>query len=86
MITVYTKNNCGFCAMGKALLSNHGYQYTEINIEEDSDAMDFILSQGHRTMPQFYQNDEIFVEGGYSGLKQFLEESEVVDTAQLGDI
>ena len=72
--------------MGKALLSNHGYQYTEINIEEDSDAMDFILSHGHRTMPQFYKNDEIFVEGGYSGLKKFLEESEKVDTAQLGDI
>ena len=86
MITVYTKNNCGFCAMGKALLSNNGYQYTEVNIEEDSVAMDFILLQGHKTMPQFYQDDKLFVEGGYNGLKKFLEESEVVDTAQLGDI
>lgn len=85
MITVYTKNNCGFCMMGKAMLSNYEYQYTEINIEEDTDAMEFIISQGHKTMPQFYQDGELFVEGGFSGLKLFLE-SETIDTSKLGEI
>jgi len=85
MITVYTKNNCGFCMMGKAMLSKYGYQYTEINIEEDTDAMEFIISQGHKTMPQFYQDGDLFVEGGFSGLKLFLE-SETIDTSKLGEI
>ncbi len=85
MITVYTKNNCGFCMMGKALLSNYGYQYTEVNIEEHPEAMEFILSQGHKTMPQFYQDGDLFVEGGYTGLKNYLE-AERIDTSELGEI
>ena len=85
MITMYTKNNCGFCMMAKGLLNNRGIEYTEINIEEDSEAMDFIMSEGHRTMPQFYQDGELFVEGGFQGLKDHLDK-ENIDTTQLGTI
>ncbi len=85
MLTVYTKNNCGFCMMAKGLLNNKGIEYTEINIEEDSDAMDFLLAEGHRTMPQFYQDGELFVEGGFQGLKEHLDK-ETIDTTQLGEI
>jgi hypothetical protein len=34
---------------------------------------DFVLSEGHRTVPQIYQNGELFVEGGYTGMKQYLD-------------
>ena len=85
MITMYTKNNCGFCMMAKGLLTNKGLKYTEINIEEDSEAYNFLISEGHRTMPQFYKDGELFVEGGFQGLKNHLEK-ETIDTTQLGDI
>ncbi len=45
----------------------------------------FMISQGHRTMPQIYQDDEIFVEGGFQGLKEHLDK-ETIDTTQLGEI
>jgi len=85
MITMYTKNNCGFCMMAKGLLTNKGLEYTEINIEEDIDACEFIIGEGHRTMPQFYKDGELFVEGGFQGLKDYLNK-ETIDTTQLGEI
>ena len=71
--------------MAKGLLNNRGIEYTEINIEEDSGAYDFLISEGHRTMPQFYKDGELFVEGGFQGLKEHLEKQEI-DTTQLGEI
>ena len=85
MLTVYTKNNCGFCMMAKALLNKHDMAYQEVNIEDDEDLKMFMISQGHRTMPQIYQDDEIFVEGGFQGLKEDLDK-ETIDTTQLGEI
>ena len=85
MLTVYTKNNCGFCMMAKALLNKHDMAYQEVNIEDDEDLKMFMISQGHRTMPQIYQDDEIFVEGGFQGLKEHLDK-ETIDTTQLGTI
>ena len=71
--------------MAKGLLTNKGLEYTEINIEEDTDACEFIISEGHRTMPQFYKDGELFVEGGFQGLKDYLNK-ETIDTTQLGEI
>ena len=71
--------------MAKGLLTNKGLEYTEINIEEDSEAYEFLISEGHRTMPQFYKDGELFVEGGFQGLKDYLDK-ETIDTTQLGEI
>ena len=71
--------------MAKGLLNNRGLEYTEINIEEDSEAYDFIINEGHRTMPQFYKEGKLFVEGGFQGLKDHLDK-ETIDTTQLGEI
>jgi glutaredoxin len=68
MITVYSKNNCPFCVQAKNLLTNKGIGFTEVKIDEDSDAKDFILSKGHRTVPQLYKDGALLVEGGYQGL------------------
>ena len=85
MLTVYTKNNCGFCMMAKALLNKHDMAYQEVNIEDDEDLKMFMISQGHRTMPQIYQDSELFVEGGFQGLKEHLDK-ETIDKTQLGEI
>lgn len=68
MITVYSKNNCAFCTQAKNLLTSKGIAYTEVKIDEDSAARDFVLAQGHRTVPQLYKDGALLVEGGYQGL------------------
>ena len=54
MITVYSKNNCPFCVQAKNRLTQGGFQFEEINIEEDAQAREWLIAQGHRTMPQIY--------------------------------
>lgn len=68
-LTLYTKNNCGYCVQAKTLLKNINIEFEEINIETDSVARDFVISEGHRTMPQIYHKGKLFVEGGFAGLK-----------------
>jgi len=70
MITVYSKAHCPFCDKAKALLKLKDIKFTEIRIDEDDQAREFVMSQGHRTVPQIYQNGELLVEGGYQGLSK----------------
>lgn len=91
MLTIYSKNNCGYCVQAKAFLKNKDIPFEEVNIEEDADQMQFILSEGHRTMPQIYHNGKLFVEGGYQGLKvlsaeEIKEKINGIDTDSLGTI
>ena len=68
MLTVYSKNHCPFCDKAKHLLKTNGFEYTEIKIDEDPDAREWLIAQGHRTAPQIYLGEALFVEGGYQGL------------------
>jgi len=68
MLTVYSKNNCPFCVKAKYLLEQKGIAFEEIKIDENPEAREFVMSAGHRTVPQIYQNGTLFVEGGYTGL------------------
>ena len=68
MITVYSKNNCPFCVQAKNLLTLKGVTYTEVKIDETPEAREFVLSEGHRTVPQLYKDGRLLVEGGYQGL------------------
>lgn len=68
MLTVYSKNNCPFCDKAKHYLKTNGFEYEEIKIDEDPEARDWLVAQGHRTAPQIYLKGELFVEGGYQGL------------------
>ena len=70
MITVYSKNNCPFCVQAKNLLKLKGLDYQEVNIDEDDTAKQFIVGEGHRTVPQIYQDGKLLVEGGYQGLSR----------------
>jgi glutaredoxin 3 len=70
MLTVYSKNNCPFCVKAKYLLDQKGIAFEEIKIDEDSDAREFIVGAGHRTVPQIYKDGKLFVEGGFEGLSK----------------
>lgn len=73
MLTVYSKENCPNCVRAKNLLSLKGIKFDEIRVDIDSRAKDFLITQGHRTVPQIYQGNNLFVENGYSGLTQLSE-------------
>ena len=68
MVTVYSKNNCPFCVQVKNLLKLKGIDFQEVKIDEDTNAKEFVLSEGHRTVPQIYKDGRVLVEGGYQGL------------------
>lgn len=70
MLTVYSKNNCPFCVQAKSLLQLKGIEYEEIKIDESSEAREFIVGEGHRTVPQIYKDGKLLVEGGFQGLKK----------------
>lgn len=72
MITVYTKYLCIWCDRAKAFLKNNGIEFKDVNVMEDKKAMDFVISQGHRTLPQIYHNDKV-ISGGYTGLTKLKE-------------
>jgi glutaredoxin len=50
------------------LLKLKGIDFQEVKIDEDVDAKEFVLSEGHRTVPQIYKDGRVLVEGGYQGL------------------
>jgi glutaredoxin len=70
MITVYSKTHCPHCVNAKNYLQSRNINYHEVNIEEDTEAREFILEQGHRTVPQIYQGDRLLVAGGWQGLSK----------------
>jgi len=74
MLTIYSKDNCPFCDRAKSLLKLKGVNFQEVRIDLDPQAREFIIEQGHRTVPQIYQNGKLFVEGGYTGLARLRDE------------
>lgn len=75
MLTVYSKDNCPFCDRAKNLLKLKGIRFQEVRVDLDAQAKQFIIEQGHRTVPQIYQDGALFVEGGYNGLARLSDES-----------
>lgn len=55
MLIVYSKDNCPQCIRLKNGLTKSGIEYQEINISKDDEAKEFLLSEGHRTVPQVYE-------------------------------
>ena len=68
MITVYSKPLCHFCEMAKHWLTKHGFEYEEVRVDTNPEARNFLISEGHRTMPQIYNKGKLLVEGGGQAL------------------
>lgn len=73
-LTVFSKKNCPFCDQAKALLKKKEIAFEEISIDQDPQARQFIVEQGHRTVPQIYKDGSLFVEGGFQGLSKLSDE------------
>ena len=68
MITVYTKDLCGYCHMAMNYLKENNLEFEEINIDHNPEARAFLKAGGHKTCPQIYYRSNILVEGGCNGL------------------
>ena len=56
--------------MAKQYLERHGFEYEEIRVDTNPKARQFLIDEGHRTMPQIYHNGKLLVEGGGQALVQ----------------
>lgn len=74
MLTVYSKENCPYCVQAKNLLTKRNIAFEEVRVDLDPEAKEFIVQEGHRTVPQIYHNGKLFVEGGYTGLAKLTED------------
>jgi mycoredoxin len=52
-LTMYTTSWCGFCAQLKRALKSEGITWTEIDIEAEPSAAEFVMSvnRGNQTVP-----------------------------------
>ena len=66
-VTVYTKDDCPFCDMAKALLESRGIEYTTVNVGVRTETRDYLVEQGLRSVPQIF-NGTTLIQGGYQGL------------------
>ena len=88
MITVYSKAGCGYCDLAKDYLTKNNFEFEEIRIDLDKEKRDWIVEQGHRTVPQIYYKGKVLVAGGGMALskmdptevKQNMEKIDVIST------
>ncbi len=50
-ITVYSKPSCVQCSATYRALDKLGYDYNVVDISEDTDALDYVMSLGHQQAP-----------------------------------
>lgn len=82
MLTIYSKNNCPFCDQAKRYLESKKIEYRDINIENDIEARAFMQAQGHRSVPQIYYMNKLFVSGGFAGLSK-MSAQQILDEIEL---
>lgn len=63
MIKIYTKNNCMPCKLTKNWLKNNGVKYVEHNVDEDTEAFNYLIQNDFRTLPVVFKNDELIAMG-----------------------
>ena len=62
-LTIYSTPNCSHCRDAKQYLTSLAVPFTDVNLHEDTEAMNFVRSRGHRSVPQIYLGEQQFVTG-----------------------
>lgn len=70
MFKIYGKPNCIFCEKAVACLKSLNLLYEYIDLSVDGDSLHKIKSEGHKTVPVIFFNDDLV--GGYTELKEYL--------------
>lgn len=90
MIKIFSKPNCPFCERSKQYLDALGVQYDTVDITKNAMAHSFLVKEGHKTVPQFYQEERLLFEGGYTELVKYSKDQinemtgESINVSQLG--
>ncbi|WP_297282021.1 glutaredoxin family protein [uncultured Anaerococcus sp.] len=50
-IKIYTSNTCVFCKAAKQYFNENNIEFTEMNIDENPDAVEYLVSKGYRGVP-----------------------------------
>jgi glutaredoxin len=74
-LTVYSMEGCASCTQAAKLLEQKGVRFEVVKIDENPEAWAFIKAEGHRSMPQIYDGKQLFVVGGFEGLRKLPTES-----------
>ena len=83
-IKIYTSLRCSYCSAAKQLLASHGYEYQEINMQDDEDLMIEVMQKsGQRTVPQIFVGDHSV--GGYQELLASLTNNEFAQLLETVD-
>ena len=87
-VKVYTKNMCGYCVQAKNFLKSKNIDFEEVNIESVPEAREFVINEGHRTMPQIYHKGKLLVSGGGQALVRMDPKMvrELIGEINVGDI
>ena len=76
MIVIYTTSCCGPCKMAKKLLTEKGFSFKEIDIEEHNISREEMASMAKGpTVPQIVVNDLAI--GGFVDLVQYFESQNI---------
>lgn len=64
-VVIYSRPNCGFCTLAKALFDRKGIAYDEVNVLADRSRIAEMIdrSGGRMTLPQVFVNERHV--GGY---------------------
>jgi len=61
-ITIYTKSNCPFCEKAKAWFTQHGYDFTQIQLDDEEQRLAFYQKHSNgkevRSVPQIFIDDK----------------------------
>ena len=80
-VKIYTKKDCKWCDLLKALLKRKNVEYVEVEVETDS-FDEFKATHGVSTLPQLYDGDDIV--GGFTAVLNLLRNQ--FDYEKLHDI
>ena len=58
-ITVYSKPDCIKCEMTKRYLTDKGVQFTEVDVLEDTEALQMLRDEGYTELPVVDVNGEV---------------------------
>lgn len=50
-IKIYTSNTCVFCKAAKQYFNENNIEFKEMNIDENPDAVQYLVSKGYRGVP-----------------------------------
>lgn len=65
MLTVYSKNNCMQCKMTKKFLKDKGVSFKEINVDEDLQGLNKLISLNLSSVPLVFNEREDIIAIGF---------------------